>query len=656
MATCDLEMLKDIPGYKIVLKAVLKGQIQQLVQQLADQTDEESVILTASVSDGTLSHLGSESGKGFLEDHEDIKTQFLGFCLKNRHKQWLEKNNHGGTTSVQTSSKEPDLPHLSLKQGVMLSRSSPRLRHAPYIVKRATSNKALNVKNNNSLNETSTVSKTPVTESPKAVSDNSIKFKVEILENKEESTNVGEIGKLGADQDVKTVKQSVAKREAFENRPQSQNEATFQNEAEKTWLDSDYESLPVSENSNKVIPEGLFVNSGFANLMGADKSDSENKTESDIDTYVTVKVEAISDSDTELEETSQSWVNPEHSMDMSFNPDTDALDSHDDTSMQHSQITDSCEMMQDDPDISIGQQQFMEWMQQKSKNEPKKRFGTRCRDETRQKLAGAVKQTGKSSERSNRTAAMVFRQFLIEKNEDINFEYIEKSKLAELLSDFYINARTKDGTMYKSKSLTHMRYSLNQYFKSPPHSRNFDILHDEEFAHANKVFKVALQEILASGKGGITHHPIISNSDLITLYSSNCLSTNTPSGLQNRVQMNIRLTFCCEVNEKMAKMTKSTFMFAIDSDGTQYVYMQAKSEDTDNVAKANEKALAQMKEDKEHPELCPVQNFKTYLSKLHPLSDKLWQYPVEYHSHRMDLWLVGQKLVLCCQRWQQSLG
>ncbi|XP_053382419.1 uncharacterized protein LOC123541472 isoform X3 [Mercenaria mercenaria] len=338
MATCDLEMLKDIPGYKIVLKAVLKGQIQQLVQQLADQTDEESVILTASVSDGTLSHLGSESGKGFLEDHEDIKTQFLGFCLKNRHKQWLEKNNHGGTTSVQTSSKEPDLPHLSLKQGVMLSRSSPRLRHAPYIVKRATSNKALNVKNNNSLNETSTVSKTPVTESPKAVSDNSIKFKVEILENKEESTNVGEIGKLGADQDVKTVKQSVAKREAFENRPQSQNEATFQNEAEKTWLDSDYESLPVSENSNKVIPEGLFVNSGFANLMGADKSDSENKTESDIDTYVTVKVEAISDSDTELEETSQSWVNPEHSMDMSFNPDTDALDSHDDTSMQHSQI------------------------------------------------------------------------------------------------------------------------------------------------------------------------------------------------------------------------------------------------------------------------------------------------------------------------------
>jgi hypothetical protein len=54
------------------------------VEQLATSTDEESVILTASVADGTLSHLGSDSGKGFLEDHEDIKSQFLGFCLKSK--------------------------------------------------------------------------------------------------------------------------------------------------------------------------------------------------------------------------------------------------------------------------------------------------------------------------------------------------------------------------------------------------------------------------------------------------------------------------------------------------------------------------------------------------------------------------------------------
>ena len=55
------------------------------VEQLADHTGEESVLLTANVSDGSLMHLGSESGKVFLEDHDEIKSQFLGFCLKRKY-------------------------------------------------------------------------------------------------------------------------------------------------------------------------------------------------------------------------------------------------------------------------------------------------------------------------------------------------------------------------------------------------------------------------------------------------------------------------------------------------------------------------------------------------------------------------------------------
>ena len=52
------------------------------VEQLNSTTGEESILITASIADGTLSHLGTESGKYFLEDHDDIKSQFLGFCLK----------------------------------------------------------------------------------------------------------------------------------------------------------------------------------------------------------------------------------------------------------------------------------------------------------------------------------------------------------------------------------------------------------------------------------------------------------------------------------------------------------------------------------------------------------------------------------------------
>ena len=54
------------------------------VEQLSETTGEESILLTASVSDGTLSHLGSESGKSFLDGHEDVKSQFLGYVLKSK--------------------------------------------------------------------------------------------------------------------------------------------------------------------------------------------------------------------------------------------------------------------------------------------------------------------------------------------------------------------------------------------------------------------------------------------------------------------------------------------------------------------------------------------------------------------------------------------
>ncbi|WAR14693.1 ZN322-like protein [Mya arenaria] len=78
----ELENLKEVPGFKAVLRAVIKAQIQLLLQQLSDHADDESLVLTAGVNDGTISQLGSGTGKGFLEGHEEIKSQFLGHCLK----------------------------------------------------------------------------------------------------------------------------------------------------------------------------------------------------------------------------------------------------------------------------------------------------------------------------------------------------------------------------------------------------------------------------------------------------------------------------------------------------------------------------------------------------------------------------------------------
>ena len=57
------------------------------VEQLSEHTDEETVVLSANVTDGTLTHLGSKCGKIFLETEHSIQSKFLGFCLKSKFSQ-----------------------------------------------------------------------------------------------------------------------------------------------------------------------------------------------------------------------------------------------------------------------------------------------------------------------------------------------------------------------------------------------------------------------------------------------------------------------------------------------------------------------------------------------------------------------------------------
>lgn len=74
------ESVKNIPGFKVILRAVLKSQIQQLVDQLSAYSDEETVLLTANISEDDVAELGSALGKQFLGDQAQIRAQFLQYC------------------------------------------------------------------------------------------------------------------------------------------------------------------------------------------------------------------------------------------------------------------------------------------------------------------------------------------------------------------------------------------------------------------------------------------------------------------------------------------------------------------------------------------------------------------------------------------------
>ncbi|KAL4217741.1 hypothetical protein ACF0H5_022481 [Mactra antiquata] len=129
----ELSDLQDIPGYKTILKAVLKSQMQGLVKQLANHTEEESVLISVNIRDGTFSHIGSSTGKAFLTKHDDIKSQFLGFCLK-RHQQ--HPDSHTDESKVFDSS-EP--LHSTVYNKKPIRKQRRKSRAAPYSVRHQSS-------------------------------------------------------------------------------------------------------------------------------------------------------------------------------------------------------------------------------------------------------------------------------------------------------------------------------------------------------------------------------------------------------------------------------------------------------------------------------------------------------------------------------------
>ena len=56
------------------------------VEQLSETTGDESILLTASVSDGATSHLGTRCGNTFLDGQEEFKSQFLNYVQKCKYR------------------------------------------------------------------------------------------------------------------------------------------------------------------------------------------------------------------------------------------------------------------------------------------------------------------------------------------------------------------------------------------------------------------------------------------------------------------------------------------------------------------------------------------------------------------------------------------
>ena len=109
----------------------------------------------------------------------------------------------------------------------------------------------------------------------------------------------------------------------------------------------------------------------------------------------------------------------------------------------------------------------------------------------------------------NQSVGNLFKKFLIKSGKDEDFLKYSESELDEQLSLYWLSARTENGKMYSSTSLTAMRYRLQNFLRE--NNKEFNILRSPSFAKSQESFTVALDLLGMEGKGVINHHTVFSD-------------------------------------------------------------------------------------------------------------------------------------------------
>lgn len=225
-----------------------------------------------------------------------------------------------------------------------------------------------------------------------------------------------------------------------------------------------------------------------------------------------------------------------------------------------------------------------------------------------------------------------------------NFHLLSKVDLAPVLQRFYAEVRNKGGGLYCKSSMVNLRAGINRFLTSPPHCKQWDIMHDREFQDANQTFAGMLKKLRAEGKDTTAHKEAITQQDYQKLYSSGVFSTLNPTGLRNKVFFEICYHDCRRGREGLRDLRKDSFLVKKDEFGREFVthsYHEKEKKKSGLSTKENEKEM-RMYAQPDSPN-CPVYSFKLYLEKLGLQSPAFFQ-QIATDWTGVSLWYNGRPI------------
>lgn len=205
-----------------------------------------------------------------------------------------------------------------------------------------------------------------------------------------------------------------------------------------------------------------------------------------------------------------------------------------------------------------------------------------------------------------------------------NLDKENTAELDTLLTSFYASVRKEDGSLYHKKSMQYIRYGVQRHFLD-----NFgvDISNKDRFPQSMRMYKAVLVKLKKEGLGVVKHKDAISEADMHKMQTSRFLDTNTPSGLQNKVFIDVMMYFCNRGRENVREFKPADFTISSDEDRLRYVTKR------DNLTKNHrendeEAGGGRMYEVRgANDNQCPVKTYEKYVSKLNPSCPWFWQTP-----------------------------
>lgn len=218
-------------------------------------------------------------------------------------------------------------------------------------------------------------------------------------------------------------------------------------------------------------------------------------------------------------------------------------------------------------------------------------------------------------------------------NQDPNFETLPDEILAGHLRQFFAEVRKKNNENYSKSCMINLQAGLNHYLQNPPNNRIINLMRNDAFQNANKVFKGKLCLNKEAGLDTSKPKSTILQQDLDKLYNvyfKKGLSKSNTQVLQEKGFFDLIYHTGRRGKEGLRALMKDSFLLKETPEGRKYIEESfnpvTKKNQGDKTSSSygfhNEKPI--ILEQKENFN-CPVNSFIHYMDKLHPNLKDFWQ-------------------------------